>query len=293
MPEVSSGLRLTRTADVREFDRISGDFLCAREAEHNLILGLCANVRAAKTNPYGALPPYFAVVHAADEVVGAAMRTPPYNLILSGMSDERAADVILQDVLDKAPDIPGVLGEKEVARRFAQGWTERTGRAHRIKMAERIFRLTRVVPPWPASGRLRVAGPRDIDVLADWFSAFSVEALREDGTRGRATAEWWLGTAGRVLYVWEDGDAVSMCGASGRTPNGIRIGAVYTPPELRGRGYASNCVATASQAQLDAGLRFCFLFTDLANPTSNHIYRQMGYEAVCDVDEYRFEESLP
>lgn len=63
---------------------------------------------------------------------------------------------------------------------------------------------------------------------------------------------------------------------------------MYTPPELRGRGSASALVAAANQAQLDAGRRFCFLFTDLANPTSNKIYRDIGYEPVCDVDEYRF-----
>jgi predicted GNAT family acetyltransferase len=67
---------------------------------------------------------------------------------------------------------------------------------------------------------------------------------------------------------------------------------VYTPPALRGRGYASALVAAVSQAQLDAGRRFCFLFTDLANPTSNRIYQDIGYEAVCDVDEYRFEAPI-
>lgn len=81
---------------------------------------------------------------------------------------------------------------------------------------------------------------------------------------------------------------VAMAGVSGRTPSGARVGAVYTPPDRRRRGYASALVATLSQAQLDAGARFCFLFTDLANPTSNKIYQDIGYEPVCDVDEYRF-----
>jgi uncharacterized protein len=43
-----------------------------------------------------------------------------------------------------------------------------------------------------------------------------------------------------------------------------------------------------SQVQLDAGRQFVFLFTDLANPTSNKIYQDIGYEAVIDVDEYEF-----
>ena len=79
-----------------------------------------------------------------------------------------------------------------------------------------------------------------------------------------------------------------MAGASGRTPNGIRVGAVYTPPEKRRRGYASALVAALSQEQLDGGKKFCFLYTELANATSNKIYQQVGYEPVSDVDEYGF-----
>ncbi len=97
---------------------------------------------------------------------------------------------------------------------------------------------------------------------------------------------------GRTMYLWENRDrVVSMAGASGETPNGIRIGPVYTPPELRGRGYASALTAAVSQHQLDSGRRFCFLFTDLANPTSNKIYRAIGYEPVTDVDQYAFEQA--
>ena len=77
-------------------------------------------------------------------------------------------------------------------------------------------------------------------------------------------------------------------GVGGLTPHGIRVGPVYTPPEQRGRGYASNLVAEVSQLQLDAGRTFVFLFTDLANPTANKIYQAIGYEPVNDVDEYDF-----
>ena len=72
----------------------------------------------------------------------------------------------------------------------------------------------------------------------------------------------------------------SVTGVGGETPSGIRIGPVYTPPPDRGQGYASALVAAVSQAQLDAGRRFCFLYTDLANPTSNRIYQAIGYRPV-------------
>jgi len=82
----------------------------------------------------------------------------------------------------------------------------------------------------------------------------------------------------RQVMLWEDGHTVSLACSGARTPNGSRIGPVYTPPEERGHGYASACVAALSQLQLDQGRRFCFLFTDLANPTSNHIYPMIGYQ---------------
>ena len=92
-----------------------------------------------------------------------------------------------------------------------------------------------------------------------------------------------------VSHLWEaDGRPVSLVVAGSRTPNGRRIGPVYTPPAQRGRGYAGALTAAASQDQLDRGAAFCFLFTDLANPTSNAIYRRIGYEPVTDVDQYRF-----
>src|SRR5206468_2082657 len=90
--------------------------------------------------------------------------------------------------------------------------------------------------------------------------------------------------AARQMFLWKDasGHAVTMAGWSGRTPNGTRINAVYTPPENRRRGYASACVASLSQHLLDSGRRFCFLYTDLTNPTSNNIYQKIGYQRVGD-----------
>lgn len=64
---------------------------------------------------------------------------------------------------------------------------------------------------------------------------------------------------------------------------------MYTPPEARGRGYATSLTAAASADQLERGRRFCFLFTDLANPTSNAICQSIGYVPVCDMDQYRFD----
>ena len=281
-----SALSVVRPADVDDFEGAAGAFLARREAEHNVMLGLLPGIRA------GHWPdPYFCVVRAGERVVAAALRTPPFNLILSVVDDTTATKAIVAELVTSTPGLPGVVGPKEPADEFAALWQTRTGGKARLKMAERIFRLTRVVPPGPVAGHLRRATPNDGDRVADWLRAFVLEAMGpEEDVRGIAAfADRWLTEPGRWLYVWDDDGPVSMCGASGETANGIRIGAVYTPPGLRGRGYASACVAAVSQAQLDRGRRCCFLYTDLANPTSNKIYQAIGYEPVCDINEYRFE----
>ena len=122
--------------------------------------------------------------------------------------------------------------------------------------------------------------------------AFYEEALPPGSARGETgeLIERWVRRDDRFAYLWEtDGRVVSLAVAGARTPNGRRIGPVYTPPGDRGRGYAGALTAAASQDQLDQGARFCVLLTDLANPTSNSIYRRIGYEPVSDVDLYRFE----
>jgi predicted GNAT family acetyltransferase len=157
-------------------------------------------------------------------------------------------------------------------------------------MAQRIYQLEAVSPVRGVPGSLRRATTADRELVIDWMTAFHAEAGSTAEPRRAAlrAAETRLDSPDSALYFWVDGAPVSMAGYTGPTPNGIRVGPVYTPPEHRRRGYASACVAALSQLLLDDGRRFCFLFTDLSNPTSNHIYQAIGYRPVCDVDEYRF-----
>lgn len=129
----------------------------------------------------------------------------------------------------------------------------------------------------------------DLDLLSDWNLRFCHDIGEEydlQQAREYATA----GIANRSRYLWTvDGEPVSMAAATGQTPSGIRINWVYTPDRLRGRGYASALVATLSRKLLSEGRQFCFLYTDLANPTSNNIYQKIGYVAVCDAAHHTFE----
>ena len=93
----------------------------------------------------------------------------------------------------------------------------------------------------------------------------------------------------RNLYLWVDEELASMAMSTGRTPNGVRISMFYTPPNFRGRGYTTACVAQLSAELLARGMKLCFLYTDLSNSTSNSIYQRIGYQSVFDIRDIDFD----
>jgi predicted GNAT family acetyltransferase len=263
-------------------------FLEAREAEHNLVLGILSNLLRDPQH-YDGAPLMVGVSDAAGRVVGAAIQTPPHNLVLSEV-DELDAIADLAAALADEP-LPGAVGPPPAVHALAEGWTAEHGGSWRQVREERIYRLSQVHAPEPGAGAARLADESDRETIGRWLVAFEREALDDEveaGPLARALDAWRNGL--RRFWLWEvDGRPVSMVGAGGRTPNGVRIGPVYTPPADRGHGYASRLTAFVSQAMLDEGRTYCFLYTDLGNPTANRIYQAIGYEPVTDALMVSFE----
>lgn len=279
-------MNLTRYVDVHPFYAAVEHYLLAHEAHHNLMFGIC--FRLMEQPEYSEHPPYFAAVRDGEEIVAAAVMTPPHNLVLALSRADAALELIAADVRAFSPPT-GVIGAKPESLAFAQAWQRLTGQTFRLAVAERIYELDHVIVPAGVPGRMRIATAADRDLLVEWTYAFALEALHDDDrARAARSVDMRLRSQAISDCIWEDGRPVSFTSAFRGTPNGARIGPVWTPPELRGRGYASACVAQASRMLLDEGRRFCFLFTNLANPTANHIYQAIGYRPVVDVDEYRW-----
>jgi predicted GNAT family acetyltransferase len=279
--------RVTRFDKAAEFLEAALDFLARQEAHNCVPLGLAAQLR---DNPERQiLPPYMAVVNSGGEIVAAAAMTPPHGLVLAMTEVSGAMAALAADAYDFWPQLPGAIAPVQVAQWFAEAWRAQTGDEVHQAMSERLYQLTRVRPQRPVPGQARRASEADRALLREWLTDFDIEAFG----RAPSDVDWRIDTmltvSQRGIYLWEvEGQPVSLAGYVGPTPRGIRIGPVYTPPALRGRGYASACVARLSQDKLDEGRTFCFLYTDLMNPTSNHIYQEIGYEPVCDVADYRF-----
>lgn len=285
-------MKIKRYPDAAAFLEHAQPFLTQREAENNLILGVSAEL-VHNPHQWSQEPPYLATIEQNDTIIGAAMRTPPHNLQLTaidGPESAAALKALVDDVVAVYPALPVASGPKVTIRMFAERWQAVTGQSFTLTMALRIYQITRVRPPANVPGSLRRATDADRELVFSWLKGFQHDAHQDEvnDDNVRRAVERWLTSPGRGLYIWENGQPVSMAGVSGPTPHGIRVGAVYTPPSFRGRGYASACVAALSQLQLDIGRTFCYLFTDLSNPTSNKIYQHIGYEPVVDIDDYLF-----
>jgi RimJ/RimL family protein N-acetyltransferase len=267
----------------------AGGFLEAREAEHNLLLGLLGMLRSTP-RPYGH-EPYLAVVEDGGSIVGTALRTPPFGPVLSELEDVAAADLLAADLRAVYHELPGVLGPRDAAGRFAAAWERLAGARTRIAMEERIYRADTVVHPAAVPGGVREYEPGDRELVLAWLAAFAEEAQSSPSPPFDAS-EWLerrLAEQDGGIALWEHGGTVSLAGYGNPTPHGIRLGPVYTPPEHRRRGYASALTATVTEELLRRGRRYCFLFTDLANPSSNAIYQRVGYRPVADVDQWHFD----
>jgi len=273
-------------SDAGQFLELVQPFLLRREAEHCLILGLLAGLRAG--DQWGAAPPLMGFVEKRGEATAVALMTPPHNLILSWIADDPTIGEVAHELHAAGVALPGVNSSADIARKFALTWSEISGCKYRQQMAQRIYQLNRVISRPRAAGRLREPNESDDALLRKWRAAFSVDAEGMDPQQAEEAATM-PSPQSRHLMLWEvDGAAVSMAGYSGRTPNGIRVAWVYTPPENRGKGFAGACVAALSQKLLDDGRKFCFLYTDLGNPVSNHVYQKIGYEPVTNATVYSF-----
>lgn len=256
--------------------------LAPQEALYNLILGVMERSLKSPTPPL--------MLHIqTPELECFALRSGQRPLLLATPLPPEEALIQLQphipalvQLLRKlSPDLQEIVAPKSLAHAFAKVWCP--SESYKVEMEQGVFRLERVQPPArPAPGQLRQAQLSDLEQLMSWQEAFVRESLPHEFQAGddfRAAAQAQI-EAGRS-FVWQHGNTlVSMAAKIRQTPHGTAISQVYTPPEQRGRGYASACVAALSQVILDEGKDFCCLFTDLSNPTSNHIYQQIGYVQV-------------
>jgi predicted GNAT family acetyltransferase len=265
------------TDSVDEFDETAGDFLRTRPVEHTVQLTLIDTLRKRGPHAYGPDVPIFGWWQRDSGAVdGAFIQTPPHPLLLTAAP----AMPELASLLAGRP-LPGINAVAADAEEFAKVWRESTPVTLATGRQSRLYRLDVLTPPSPLPpGAPRVAGPADRELLEAWMTAFHHDVGEAVQVVGEVVDDK-ISYGG--LTLWEvDGVPVSMAGATRPAAGMVRVIAVYTPAELRGRGYAAAVTSTVTRAAVDAGAADVVLFTDLANPVSNALYQRLGYRPVED-----------
>lgn len=259
--------------DVDAFAAAAGDLLAADEAHHTVLLSALQGARRAiersEALPDGWLT---AVVRDRERVVATARCWRRTWVLSTGPEEALQA---LGGWAAQRGDFDGFVGPEASVHAF-EGGGRLAARTHIELPLMRLEGTPR--QPRSVTGALRRATVDDLPLLLAWHEAFRVEA-RINLTAEQVAAD--LQRPGRLdsqhLWIGDDRQPVGMIGGQTIAPSGARIGPVYTLPALRGRGIGGAMVAALSQQLLAAGARCVFLFTDASNPTSNALYRRIGF----------------
>lgn len=265
--------------DPRLIMTMAQDFLLSQPVLNNLILSLL-EARIARSEPGR-----YWLASRTGAVVGVAFQSPlTYPAQLTPMESD-AAVAMADAIADSGVSLPGVSGDAATAARFAGQWTEQRKSGAAPVAGLRIYELGELNEVGGVEGNLRRASSADRDLMIQWVREFHSE-VHEPSPDVERRVDTPL--ASGQLWIWEETKPKSMAVSIKPVAQITRIAGVYTPPENRKHGYAAACVYGLSKLERDAGHR-CILYTDLGNPTSNSIYRRIGYRAVAEVLRYRFD----
>jgi GNAT superfamily N-acetyltransferase len=268
------------TEQPAEARAVAGRYLEADPVAHNVVLTLLAQRIATPE------PGRYWWVTDGDDVVGFAMQSPVEFKIAATPMPRATAEILVDTILDVAPDAPGVIADAGTAACIAGMWAERRKIPAAPHEGQRLYELVAVTPPTGVLGSFRAAQPADTELLVEWHDGF----IADTHMPARSDPAAWIEDliAHERIFVWVDQETVSTAIVSDPVAGVSRVGFVYTPPHQRARGYAAAVVASISQHALDNGANRCILYTQLSNPTSNAVYQRLGYRAVSEVLDYTF-----
>ena len=267
--------------NVRAFLARAEPWLKRTEIEHAMPLQSAYFARA--NDSHFQKPLYWATVEEGDEVVGCAFRTPPYRLGLTALPPP-AIPLLVESVAAVYGTLSGVAGTEPTASAFTEAWAQRQGATWSVRARQNLLVHKAIVPTAaPPRGGLRLAAAADAPHAAQWGAAFA----RESGLTELDGAVCLRLIQQRWLYFWDDGAPRCMLGVLREAPDAAAIGIVYTPPDLRGRGYATAAIAAFSRHLLERGVARSYACIDPTNAAAHSICLGLGYglvQSTVDID---------
>jgi uncharacterized protein len=273
-------MNLNVFTDARKFDKLVRPVLLKEEAENNLPVGLLDQIIVGRYED-----PFLAVLEEQDTIAAVLVRTPPHYLIVTVFGEEKIEEIgqILWDYIDShGIHFPGFIGNKKATVPLAEFWSEKTSLPYDVNMRQRIYRLDHLNDISISEGKMEMADTGDVNLVTEWLMGFTEDTPETPIPKEDACKRAMEMLEEKSVFFWKvDGVPVSMARRARKTDNGITVNFVYTPKGYRRKGYGRSVVAKLSSMLLETN-KFCTLYTDLDNPTSNKIYMEIGYKPVCD-----------
>ncbi|WP_336085857.1 GNAT family N-acetyltransferase [Nocardia sp. SSK8] len=266
-------MRIDITGDATRFLTQAETFLRGDPLRYTVVATVA--VSQSRNNTAGTR---FLTVRDDDGVRGIAQCTADGRAYLAAVPPE-GIPAVVEVLMGLDTPLVSVEGPAAEIEAFLTHWPGTHERGHTARLFELGALRTPEVPGTP-----RLAGPGDLDVGLRMVQEFHAETGSPRGV-ARGVAERQI--AAGLWWLWErDGVASAFVARQTEAFGWARIGPVYTPPSLRGNGYASALTAAVCGVIRAEGTEVC-LFADLANPTSNKIYRAIGFAPVCDFVHHR------
>ena len=301
-------LTVTLTEDPAIVREEAGDFLRADPVQNFTMLTLLHE------RIWFPQPGRYWIVKRDGVAEGVVFQSPlDFPTVLVSSMQPDAIDAVVEAIAGAGIALPGVGGPSSTATAFADRWSEVANVTAEVTGRERLYEAKAVVSPspfegegWgegvssrsdredgrskrrpyqPAPGRLRQAEPSDRDLLVEWMRGFHANHPHADPERMVDTR-----LPSGLFWIWDDDSPVSAACQSRPMESVVSIQAVWTPSELRNRGYASTCVYDLT-ARIRASGHRAILYTNFSNKTADSIYRRIGYAHEGVFIRYRFERS--
>ncbi|MDE0581878.1 GNAT family N-acetyltransferase [Planococcus sp. A6] len=267
--------------EIGEYMEKARALLEKREDLYSLFLGVLGQIEQGRYEPF-----YLGLAEDAQGVAALALMTPPHPLQLIVLREDANVEALVANKFRNAGiEISGVIGDKETAERFAEAW----GEFAEIAMDQGLYRIDAVRKKLAKSpGSWRVANRLDAPLLVDWYQLFGVDTGIGNPSQEEAEEKIADFISRKEVFLWEDEGRVVSCMKKARpSKHGITVSFVFTPKELRKKGYARTLVAEVTEELLNE-YDFAMLYTDLANGTSNKIYQEIGYEQIANPVHLKF-----
>jgi len=279
-------MKLNQFQTAQEFLNHTQNFLEIDEATNSLMLGLAIANKSVDDNSL------YLNITENETILFAAIQTPSRNLIVCGREEGMISYIttLINYFKDENIDIPGINGPAKLVSQLSEAFCESYNWKSKIRYNQVVYQLTEIENNPNLEGNLKIATEDDLPLIGKWMDTFFEESLQISDSEGaKATAKKKISR--KEVYLWEKVSIVAMTCIARHTANGISINYVYTPNHQRKKGYGTKLVAQVSTLMLKKGYKFCTLFADQDNPSTNRIYQRIGYKTVGEFRTVEFDKS--